>query len=70
MIDEPDQPAEPDFLDILDLWDEPLDYDDEDEGEPFVPMYAKPWFRSLALVIALAMFLAVAYSGLRALLGW
>ena len=65
-----DERNEPDFLDIMDMWDEPLEPDEDEDEEPFVPMYSKPWFRYLAVIVAASMIGLAAYSGLRAIFNW
>lgn len=65
MMDEEQETPEPDFLDILDMWDEPLDYDDEDGDEPFVPLLSRGWIRIFALLIAVSMIALTLYQGIQ-----
>jgi hypothetical protein len=58
---------EPDFLDVMDSWDEIDPYEDE---EKFVPMFQKEWVKIVAIVVAVGMFLLAAYSGLHAIFHW
>lgn len=58
---------EPDFLDVMDAWDEIDPYDDE---EPFVPFFDREWVKIVAVVVAVSMFGLAAYQGLRVVFSW
>jgi len=65
-VDDDDRPQPGDFLDALDALDE-VDLD-EDEEEPFVPLFSRPWAKAVALFVAIAMAAGIGYSGLRIIL--
>lgn len=65
--DERNEVDEPDFLDVMDAWDEIDPYEDE---EKFVPFFAGDKVRIIAMFLAAAMFSAAAYGGIRILLRW
>jgi hypothetical protein len=58
---------EPDFLDVMDSWDEIDPYEDE---EVFVPLFQREWVKIVALFLAVAMFGLATYQGLRVILHW
>lgn len=61
-------PQPGDFLDALEAFDE-VRLDDADEMDA-LRVQNRSWFRTMAVVVAVSLFVAAGYSGIRIILSW
>ena len=65
---DPDDPQPGDFLDALDALDE-VRLDDADEMDA-LRVQNRSWFRVMAVIVAVSLFVAAGYGGIRIILYW
>lgn len=61
-------PQPDDFLDALEAFDE-VRLDDADEMDA-LRVQNRSWFRTMAVIVAVSLFVAAGYSGIRIILSW